>query len=107
MTNEMIILNARFDLVRDGKIGTTGQILLVEDDKGNKIEIEEPEEIHTYAGWKELNRQVKKGATAIASFPIWKHCIKKSKNENEAQKEMVFLKNAFWFKYDQTEEIKK
>lgn len=50
MTNEMIILNARFDLMQEGILQGTGNIITVEDENGEKKQIEEPEQIHTYQG---------------------------------------------------------
>ena len=47
MTNEMIILNARFELMEEGILQGTGNIIEVEDENGEKKQIEEPEEIHT------------------------------------------------------------
>ena len=44
MTNEMIILNARFDLMQEGILHGTGNIIEVEDENGEKKQIEEPEE---------------------------------------------------------------
>ena len=90
MTNEMIILNARFDLMEEGILQGTGNIITVEDGNGKKKQIEEPEQIHTYQGWKSLNRQVKKGEKSIATIQIWKHTIKKPKDKDEEEQEKMF-----------------
>ena len=76
----------------------------VENEKGEKIELEEPEELHTYRGWQELRRQVKKGEKAVATFLIWKHTVKKT--EEDEEKEKMFMTKAFFFTVGQTETIK-
>lgn len=105
MTNEMIILNARFDLMQEGIIQGTGNLITVEDENGEKKQIEEPEEIHTYQGWKSLNRQVKRGEKSIAIIQIWKHTSKKTKDNDEEEQEKMFLTKAFFFTEAQTEAI--
>lgn len=62
MTNEAIIFDARLKLMRDGKIGSTGRTIVIEDSEGNKTQMPEPEEIHTYTAWQKLGFQVKRGA---------------------------------------------
>ena len=42
MTNEAIIFDARLKLMRDGKIGSTGRTIVVEDSEGNKTQMPEP-----------------------------------------------------------------
>ena len=39
----MIILNARFDLMQEGILQGTGNIITVEDENGEKKQIEEPQ----------------------------------------------------------------
>lgn len=111
MSNETIILNARFELMEEGILKGTGNIITVENEIGEEIEMEEPEVIHTYAGWKSLNRQVKKGEKSIATIPIWKHTVKKVKKEDNAdeekEQERMFMTNAFFFTEAQTEPIVK
>lgn len=104
MTNEQIILNTRFELMEQGIISGTGRKIIVEDENGNKKELEEPEQIHTYKGWQECKRQVRKGEKAIVSTLIWKHTIKKKEDE-EAEDEKMFMTKAFFFKESQTEQI--
>ena len=101
----MIILNARFDLMEEGILQGTGNIIEVEDENGEKKQIEEPEQIHTYQGWKSLNRQVKRGEKSIATIQIWKHTTQKSKAEDEDDQEKMFLTKAFFFRETQTEAI--
>ena len=70
--------------------------------------INEDMEIHTYAHWKSLGFQVRKGEKAIAKFPIWKYTKKKKKDmtEEEAQsKGYCFMKNSSWFSNKQVEPI--
>lgn len=110
MTNEQIIYKHQLELLKRGIIGTTGRVIVGQDTDGKEIEIQEPESIHTYAGWRECGYQVKKGQKAIATFNIWK-CSKKKKNdkENESEekeeKEYMFLTKAFFFSRNQVEKI--
>ena len=90
MTNSEIILGNMATLIADG--------VITEDNV-----------IHTYAHWKSLGFQVKKGEHAIAKFPIWKYTKKKNKDmsEEEAQqKGYCFMKNSAWFTDAQVEPIK-
>ncbi len=105
MTNEQIIFNNRIDLMEKGILKGTGHTITVENEDGEKIQLEEPEQIHTYAGWKALNRQVKRGEKSIATFMIWKHTTKKSKDKDEEPQESMFQTKAFWFTEAQTEAI--
>lgn len=107
MTNEQIIFDERMNLMEAGVIGHTDRKMIVENENGEKKEIFEPEEIHTYRGWQELNRQVKKGSKAIATFLIWKHTTKKAKEKEDEEKESMFMTKAFWFKESQTELMEK
>ena len=106
ITNAMIILNAQMELMAQGKIGTTGRVIRVEFAEGER-EIPEPEEIHTFAHWKECGYSVKKGEHAIAAFPIWKYTSKAAgASEEEAQeKGYCFMKKAFWFTQKQVDKI--
>lgn len=90
MTNSEIIMGNMVMLIADG--------VITEDNV-----------IHTYAHWKSLGFQVKKGEHAIAKFPIWKYTKKKNKDmsEEEAQqKGYCFMKNSAWFTDAQVEPIK-
>lgn len=104
MTNEQIILNERLELMEKGIIGTTGRKLIIEEEDGTKVKIMEPEEIYTYKGWQEYQRQVKRGEKSIATILIWKHTVKK-KDDSEEEIERMFMKKAFFFKREQTEQI--
>lgn len=104
MTNENIILANRIELMEKGILKGTGVFITVEDEHGEKKRIEEPEQIHTYAGWKSLNRQVKKGEKNIATISIWKHTTSKKK-EDEEETSRIFLTKAFFFRESQTDAI--
>lgn len=99
MTNNAIIEKAKNQLFAEGKIGSNTVIT---------EEVEVPEEIHTYAMWKSLGYQVKKGEKAIAKFSIWKYVSKKSKekeDEEEAETSKMFLKASSFFKFSQVEKV--
>jgi hypothetical protein len=103
MTNANIIMNESFSLMEQGIIKGSGIFGETEDHK--KVEL--PEAIHTYEGWKERGRQVKRGQHAVANFPIWKMTTKKAKSEEEEPDKKMYMVKAFFFTVDQTEEIKK
>lgn len=105
MTNEQIIFDERLKLMESGSIGNTGRKIILKNGYGEKEEIFEPEEIHTYRGWKERNRQVQKGEKAIAAFRIWKHTVKKPKDNDGEEQEKMFMTKAFFFRESQTKEI--
>lgn len=107
MTNEQIIFNESLNLMESGIIGDTGRKIIVENEDGEKKEMPEPESIHTYAGWKAIGRQVKKGEKCIATFMIWKHTTKKKKaeSEDEDEQEKMFMTKAFFFRECQTEAV--
>lgn len=109
MTNAQIIMNQSIELMKAGIIGTTGRqfeaTIINGDGEEEKIVIDEPEEIHTYATWKKLGYQVQKGEKAIAKFTIWKHVVKKAKSEDEEDESKMFLKQASWFKASQVAPI--
>lgn len=72
MTNRMIILMESVKLMEAGVIKGTGEKIVVELSEGEKKELEIPEAIHTYQGWKSLGYHVKRGQKAVAQFPVWK-----------------------------------
>ena len=112
-TNAQIIFNQSIELMEKGVIGSTGRMIKVLTASGEEKEIQEPEAIHTFAMWKELGRVVKKGEHAKAQFVIWKaakhHTELEDKNGNKIEEEStkMFMKKAFFFTLDQTEELKK
>ena len=111
MTNNMIILMERVRLMKEGKIGNTGRYIEVERKDGTVEKLMEPVEIHTYAHWKALGYQVKRGEKAVASFTIWKSGKGKSEPNPEApeenlEKTHMFMKLSSFFTPDQVEAIK-
>lgn len=107
MTNEQIIMGQRIELLKAGIIGSTGRILTVVSVDGTKSEMEEPEEIHTYQGWRSYGYQVRKGEKAVAKFPVWKHRKDKMENDGKTEEvEKMFLTNAAFFKISQVERMK-
>lgn len=107
MTNAMIILNESIRLMNEGILAGTGAYMTMEHEDGTKTEQEIPEDIHTFAGWKELGYSVKKGEHAIAKITIWKHTSKTVVDENneEREKSSMFMKTAAFFKASQVEKI--
>lgn len=104
MTNAQIIFNESLNLMKQGKIGTTGRKIEMETADGDVITLMEPEPIHTYATWKQLGYQVNKGEKAIASFVIWKHTSRVNE-ETEQEESHMFMKKASFFKRAQVTEI--
>lgn len=111
MTNVQIIFQNQLELMESGIIKGTGRMMeaVVIDKDGNETKqmIEEPEAIHTYAIWKSLGYQVRKGEKAKASFTIWK-CVAGKKNEEESEEvpeNKMFMKKAHFFTLDQVEKI--
>ena len=106
MTNAQIIMNESIRLMDEGVIGGSGIFGTIEDAEGNKREIEFPEAIHTFNTWKSLGRVVKKGEHAKAAFTIWKQGKGKKDDDGEETPGHMFMKTAFFFTIDQTEEVK-
>lgn len=115
MTNAQIIFNESVRLMEEGIIGTTGLKIEVLMESGETVPMLEPEPIHTYATWKSLGFQVKRGETAIAKFLIWKAGKSRQQEEAESQPESsveispervrMFMKTAHFFKISQVERI--
>lgn len=109
ITNSQIIFQESMKLMEQGILKPTGRIFIQELPDGSKVELPEPEPIHTYNGWKELGYQVKRGQKAKASFTIWKYAGKKALNEETGEMEEIdgkcFPKKSFWFTADQVEKI--
>ena len=69
--------------------------------------------LHTYATWKKLGYQVKKGEKSQHKIPVWKPSTKKVEVENEdGTKEEVdngryFIKTSAFFTQEQVERIEK
>ena len=81
MTNAMIILDESVRLMNEGVLAGTGEFVTIENEDGTKRQLEMPEAIHTFNGWKERGYAVKKGEKAIAKFTIWKCKNKKVETE--------------------------
>lgn len=88
MTNATIILNEACNLFEQGLLKGTGKYIkmIYLDENGNEIEkeVELPEDIHTFAGWKALGYSVKKGEKAVSKFPIWKYVKAKAFEAEDA-----------------------
>ena len=104
ITNGEIILRESLRLVDEGILKTTGRVFVQELPDGTKVELPEPEPIHTYNGWKDLGYQVKKGEKAKASFMIWKYHGKKDEETGE-ESGRCWQRKASWFTFDQVEKI--
>lgn len=111
MTNAEIIEREAIELMKQGKIGTTGRVFkaTVIDTDGNEQEREfpEPEAIHTFAHWKSLGFKVKKGEHAVARFAIWKHASKTVKDDDgkDIDLDRMFPKDACFFAMSQVERM--
>lgn len=83
MTNAQIIFEERIKAMESGIIGNTGRLITVEID-GEKKQILEPEEMHTFFGWKSLGFSIKKGEKTKVVTYLWK-----MKKLNKAEKAAV------------------
>lgn len=98
MTNEMIIFWESISLMEKGILKGTGRFITVEDKDGGKKELEMPEPIHTFNGWKERGYVVKKGEKSSIKIVIWKYGKKKKDSSNETEEEgRLFMKTAAFF----------
>ena len=65
--------------------------------------------LHTYAQWKKLGYQVKKGEKSKHRISVWKRSIKKVENEDGEKEEVdngrYFLKESAFFTQDQVEAV--
>lgn len=119
MTNATIILNESFRLMEEGKLNGSGQYVQIETADGIQ-EVELPEAIHTFNGWKQRGYVVKKGEKSSIKFPIWKHTTKMLKtNTGNAELDKMnaninaqggesnmFMKTSAFFTFAQVEPIK-
>lgn len=112
MTNQQIIFNESMELMKAGIIKTTGRTFEYTSEDGEQITVQEPEALHTFAMWKQLGRQVKRGEHAKAAFTIWKagkgKAVQEEENaeaDGEKADVKMFMKKAFFFTIDQTEPI--
>lgn len=115
MTNEKIIENAAFELLREGKIKGSGNVVSVTFADGTEAQVEYPEAIHTFAYWKACGFCVKKGEKAVVKLSIWKHVSKKREVPEDADEttkallsvpdSKMFMKTAAFFAAHQVEPI--
>ena len=103
MTNATIILNESFRLMEQGILKGSGTFVNVTDDEGNSKEMELPEEIHTFNGWKSRGYKVKKGEKSKIKFSIWKCTVKKSEDDEEDDDKSMFMKLSAFFTQEQVE----
>ena len=107
MTNAMIIFNESLRLMEEGILKGSGEFVQVENENGEIQEVEMPEEIHTFNGWKARGYSVKKGEKSKIKFSIWKRTSKKVEKENgeEEEKSNMFMKFSSFFTFEQVEKI--
>ena len=103
MTNQMIIMMQQEELAKAGILEYTGREIEVTLPDESVMTFKEVEDIHTYAKWKELGFQVKKGEKAVTQFMIWKYVQKKKKETDEENEARMFMKKASFFKRSQVE----
>lgn len=109
MTNAMIILFESVKLMEEGKLKGTGQFVQVETENGIK-RLEMPEEIHTYAKWRELGYQVRRGEKSEIKIRVWKYRGRVQTDEEsgeEVQTGSCFMKLASFFTMAQVDAIAK
>ena len=110
-TNEMIILDHAQQLAEEGKIAYTGNTVTLETVDGEGIVFKETKQIHTYARWKAMGFQVRRGEKAVAKFKVWKHVAGKKKDDDgeektaEAGRGKMFFKQAAFFSVAQVDPI--
>lgn len=107
MTNAMIILMESVKLMEEGKLNGTGNFVEVETQDGKK-QLEIPEPIHTYAKWKELGYQVRKGEKSEIKIQVWKYRGKIQHDEEsgeDVETGKCFMKVASFFTRAQVDAI--
>ena len=108
MTNATIILNESIKLMEQGVLKGTGEFVKFQDVNGEVKEVEIPEEIHTFNGWKQRGYSVKKGEKSNIKFSIWKCSSKTVENENGDDEEIttnMFMKLSAFFTLAQVEKV--
>lgn len=108
MTNNMIIFWESVRLMEEGKLDGTGEFVKVENANGEEVELEIPEAIHTFNGWKERGFVVRKGEKSDIRITIWKQGKGKKKvedGEDEQPKSRLFMKTSAFFKRSQVEKL--
>lgn len=108
MTNCQIITAERLRLMDEGRLQPTGRrfmAIIVKNGEKVELELDEPEEIHTFKAWRDMGYGVKKGEKAVARFAIWKYAERVTEGddgEEQAEKRM-FMKEACFFAQHQVE----
>lgn len=91
MKNEEIIMQTRVNLMNARVIGTTGRKMMWHDADGNQIEIDEPAEIHTVAGWNKKGYSVVKGSKSKVFIPIWNYITLEDSTTTMIQRNAPFF----------------
>ena len=112
MTNAQIILNESIKLMEAGVLKGTGKRATMKFADGSEKEVEMPEAIHTFNGWKQLGYAVKKGEKSVIKFAIWKYTEKEKAEEEKTGNPLedapitnMFMKLSAFFRFDQVEKI--
>jgi antirestriction protein ArdC len=99
--------------MEEGTLKGTGKYITVKYEDGTTATIEQPEEIHTFNGWKERGYSVKKGEKAKAKIAIWKYTEKQKPEEEktgnpieDAPVSHMFMKLSAFFTFEQVEPTK-
>ena len=109
MTNAEIIMRERMELAEQGILATSPDTFI--DVDGEEVEMEVPEEIHTFDYWKNAGRCVKYGEHAVAKFAVWSPTKASRKEQAEAEakgekpKMKMYMRMTSFFKKDQTETL--
>ena len=108
----MIIMNRSLELMEAGLLKGSGEYGNIKTADGETKRVELPEEIHTFAAWKELGYAVKKGEKSKIKINIWKYTQKEKPAEEltgnpieDAPITNMFMKLAAFFTADQVERI--
>ena len=91
MKNEQIVMQTRVNLMNLGVIGTTGRKMQWQDKEGNPIEINEPAEIHTVAGWNKAGYKVTAGQKCKVFIPIWNYITLDDGSQTMIQRNAPFF----------------
>lgn len=94
MKNEVIIFEKRLELMEEGIIRSTGELIEYQLPSGEWIKVPEPIQIHTLKQWANLQYSVNDGEKPIATFKIWKPYMNKKGHG-------IVFKNADFYSLDQ------
>lgn len=108
MTNAMIIMNESISLMNKGILKGSGQFVEMQNEDGDALMVEVPEEIHTFNWWKSRGYAVRKGQKSFIKFPIWKRVSKKVKTDDgEEEESRMFMKLSYFFTLEQVEPMRR